>query len=189
MKKKGRKKEEEKGSREKEIKREWMNSGRCTHGWIPGVRARIARESGWSRILSTPRWFPFVRQIDDASRDTSSNGLERTTHAFTPRVPIVLTSGGIVHEARAPSLLLLPLPRLSMPFLLRSLRTRTSVRVRSLPLSTLSFSLCFLFSLLSLFLHIFSLGFSSGFVEITGCFSSPFAPFPSIFFKKPENCF
>lgn len=46
------------------------------------------RESGWSRILSTPRWFPFVRQIDDASRDTSSNGLEKTTHAFTPRVPI-----------------------------------------------------------------------------------------------------
>lgn len=56
--------------------------------WIPCVRARIAGESGWSRILSTARRFPFVRQIDDASRDTSSNDLEKTTHAFTPRVPI-----------------------------------------------------------------------------------------------------
>lgn len=40
------------------------------------------------RILFTALWFPFVRQIDYASRDTSSNDLEKTRHTFTLRAPI-----------------------------------------------------------------------------------------------------
>lgn len=106
----------------------------CVHA---SLRIRLV-----TRILSTPRWFPFVSRIDDASRDTSSNGLEKTTHAFTPRFPIASRHGAIVHEARAPRA-----PRLSSPFLLLSLSFRFlhffffSPLIFPLPLFSLSFLL------------------------------------------------
>lgn len=172
---------EKKKKKREEIKREWTNSGRCnprldsrrtrTHR----ARIRLVTHPVHATVVSfcQANWRCEPRHVLQRPRENNTCLHTAGSHS--------LTSGGIVHEARAAAAS--PFLAFSPSIVAHARSFPSAFDFLSLYLPSVFFSPTLSLSLF-LFSHIFSLrevlssGFFSGFVEVT-----------FDFFKEAENCF